>query len=108
MSNIKAIHDHIVFKFEDPSIRRGGKEYFKEYSEAGLEVVSFKESLDRPRWGIVVTVGKDVKEITPGMRILIENLKWTNSFRVDGEDYWRTEISHVLGYDEEYTLPQTA
>lgn len=40
----------------------------------------------RPRWGRVYSVGEDIKDISAGQWILIENGRWTRMLKVKDED----------------------
>jgi len=104
MKNINAIHNHIIFQFEQSSVKvqeaGTSSTAFQEQTDWGFEFKNFDESASRPRWGVVVETGPDTDPIIrKGMRILIDNLKWTNGIPFDGETIWRTDDSCVLAYD---------
>jgi hypothetical protein len=104
MTQIKAIRNHVIFQFLDSFSNRDVKQ-FAEKTDWGFEVVRHNDSMERGRWVKVVAVGHEAdKEIQPGMHVLLEPLKWTQSFDIDGEEYWRSDSSHVLAIDED-TLP---
>lgn len=101
MSELRAIKNHIVFQFTDEFSNRDVKQ-FKEVTEWGFEVVSHKDSMEAPRWVDIVAVGPDVyDELQPGMRVLLEPLKWTEAFTYNNIDYWRTDAEAVLAIAEE-------
>lgn len=96
---IKALGQGIIFRFED-SIT-GGK--FDQVTTAGIVVVNdLKDTLERPRWGVVTSVGRDVREedVKVGQRILVESLKWTESVQHEGSKYWRTNLENVLAVED--------
>ncbi len=104
-SKFRMLRNDIMFQFEsEDAVLRDGKKTmrgFKEVTDWGFTIVSPKESASQPRWGVVVAVGPDVdtNDIAVGRRILIENLKWTEGVKVDGEEYWKTNSDVVLGVD---------
>lgn len=107
MSHLKAIRNHIVFQFVDEEIKHMGVNQFEESTNWGFKYVRVDESTGRARWITVVSVGHEVpEEIQPGMRVLVDNLKWSPGFEHDFETYWRTDSDHILGVDEE-TIPAT-
>lgn len=104
---VKAIHNHIVFQFEDAGTRKTShnqtRDQFSHLTNWGFEFSDFDESLNLARWVTVVAVGKDVdSQIQAGDRILVDALKWTDGVS-DGEGttYWRTNDEHVLALDPE-------
>lgn len=107
MARLKAIKNHIIFQFEDEVVRKSDngldRAQFSEVTDWGFQISSFEEGTQKPRWGIVVAIGKDVdKEIKVGSKILIEALQWTNAVKFEGEYYWRTNSDKVLAIDEDY------
>lgn len=104
MAQLKAIHNHIVFQFKDEFSNRDVKQ-FADKTDWGFEVVRHKDSMETPRWVIVIAVGHEAPEdIQPGMTVLLEPLKWTEAFKFDGESYWRSDADCVLAIDED-TIP---
>lgn len=105
MKPIIAIHNHVIFQFEQRSVKvvKNGTQStaFNETTEWGFEFKKFDESASQPRWGVVVETGPDTDPIIKkGMRILIENLKWTNGVLFDGDTIWRTDDSCILAYGD--------
>lgn len=103
MKNITAIHNHIIFKFEQHSVRvqeaGTSSTAFQEKTDWGFEFKNFHESTERPRWGVVVETGPDTDPIIrKGMRILIDNLQWTNGISFNGSTIWRTDDTCVIAY----------
>lgn len=109
MAGLRAIHDHVLFQFEDAAERKTShgqtRDQFKHQTDWGFEFSDFDESLNLCRWVKVIDVGKDVteEEIQPGARVLVEALKWTPGIEYQGEYYWRTSRDHVLAVDPTVT-----
>lgn len=102
MPSMRPIRNHILFQFEDDMIKHMGVRQFETKTSWGFAVFSADESTKDARFGRVVAVGHEVPDdIQPGMRILIDALKWTPSFPFEGQDYWRTDSDHVLAVDED-------
>lgn len=102
--SVRAIHDHIVFQFEDLGTRQTSynqtREQFKHVTDWGFEYSDFDESLNMARWVNVIAVGKDVDpEIRVGDRILVDALKWTESVEDGKTPYWKTTNDHVLAVE---------
>jgi co-chaperonin GroES (HSP10) len=92
---IKAFGKSIIFQFEE-NTRNG---HFEQAQASGIYVPPSHEdsASDKARWGTVVAVGEDVvDDIQIGGRILIEALRWTESFTVEGQSYWKTDHESVL------------
>ena len=103
MAELKAIRNHIIFQMEDNMVKHMGALQFEEKTDWNFTIVRSDDSTSLPRWGIVIKVGNEVPEdIQPGMRILIEPLKWTNYFEFEGEKFWRTDSDAVMGIDEDH------
>lgn len=94
---IKALHDSIIFSFED-AISNGR---FMEKTASGLYLGFVKEdSASAPRYGRVAAVGPRVVEVKVGQRVLIEALMWSDAFVVNGVKYWKTAEEKVMAIDE--------
>ena len=99
MTNIiEAIEANVIFQFvEDVTQTR-----FVNSSESGIIINSGDGNQTlMPRWGKVLHVGPDVLEVIPGDYILIEPGKWTFSFRVGEERYWKTDETMIIGVSDE-------
>lgn len=108
MSALRAIRNHIIFQFEDSIVRKSdfgqSRSQFEEKTDWGFEMSSYDESAKGPRWGIVVSIGHEVKaDIEVGSRVLIEALQWTEALEVDGISYWGTDDSKLMAVDEDYS-----
>lgn len=94
---ITALKNHIVFQFEE-ELDRG---HFDRSTSWGLKVVaSVDESAKESRWGVVVAAGPECSpEIsTPGTAIFIDALRWTPGVTHNGQTYWKTDETQVIGY----------
>lgn len=88
----------ILFRFNDAT-RKG---MFEDVSAGGLYLGrSMELSLQEARWGTVIEIGCDVKDVAVGDQILIEPLKWTDGFEIDSIKYWKTQERFVLAIGEE-------
>ena len=107
MAPIRAIRDHIIFQFEDAIVKKSdhgnSRSQFSETTDWGFEVSNYDEGAKSPRWGIVVSVGKEVAaDIQVGSRILVEALQWTEAIELEGNSYWRTDEMKVMALDEDH------
>jgi len=95
--NIKAIENNVIFQFvEDVTQTR-----FVNSAASGFIISSTdnNQTLD-PRWGKAISVGPDVTEIKNNDFILIEQGKWTTSFRIGNDRYWKTDDSKIIGVSD--------
>lgn len=95
-----AILDHVVFQFEEGV--HGGQ--FTEPTVGSIVLAGMGKNhvkdAELHRWAIVKGVGKDVKEVKEGQRILIEKHRWTSGFKVGEEIFWRTNTKSIMAIDE--------
>lgn len=104
MAILKAISNHIIFRFMD-SLSSQSMKQFAENLDWGFEVVKLEDSLKTPRWGIVHAVGKDVhNDIQPGMKVLIEELRWTSGYMFEDIQYWRTDNEAIMAIDPDWDV----
>lgn len=107
MLAVKAILNHVIFQFEDvithkTNVGRQTKQ-FEDTTEWGFTMSNFDDSTKTPRWGIVISVGKDTDpEIQVRSRVLISPLQWTEAIDVDGRNYWRTDDTNILAFDVDF------
>ena len=98
MSKLRPIRDHIVFQFNDESIRLNGMTHFVDKTKWGFFTAHVKSGLNHPRVGTVHAVGPEAQDrVQPGDHILIDPLMWTLGAHHEFEEYWRTDLSHVIG-----------
>jgi co-chaperonin GroES (HSP10) len=94
---LELIKDSIIFAFEDAVV----KGTFVEQTSSGIYLGrSAHRAANAPRWGKVVSVGPDVREVQRGDRILIEPTMWTTGMEYDGVTLWRTTEKYVMAIDE--------
>ncbi len=98
MSNLRPIHDHIVFQFIDESIVLNGMTHFVDKTKWGFFTSNVQRGMDYPRVGNVLAVGPEAQDkVKPGDQILIEPLQWTFGVDFECEEVWRTDLTHVIG-----------
>jgi len=95
---LKPLLNGILFIFHDKITN--GK--FDEMYGVIYRGVDQDETIRKPRWGKVVSIGPDVEDvaITPGSDILIEPMAWTRGLEYDDIKVWKTDESRILGVRE--------
>lgn len=94
-SKIKPLANNVLFQFTD-TVHSG---MFYDVEKSGIIVGKNSDnSAKQPRWGTVLAVGPDVKpdEVAIGNKILIESLRWTEAYKVDGISYWFTRVNEIM------------
>lgn len=95
---IKALHDSIIFIFDD--VVRNGQ--FMDKTASGIYLGFVKEeTVKAARPGVVQAVGPKVRNVKPGDRILIDALMWSDAYVIDGVKYWNTAEDKVIGVYED-------
>jgi co-chaperonin GroES (HSP10) len=94
---LRPLGDSILFIFNDEFTNNG----FKNVTDSGIIYKTQQDSAGAPRWGKVVAVGNKVKEIKPGMTVLIEPLRWTEGFKIDDVKIWKTVEKEIMAVREE-------
>ena len=99
MTNFTPLRNNILFTFFDQVYSR----QFLEKTESGIVIAgTFDEALNKGRWARVEMVGPDVpSDITIGAEVLIEPLKWTEKFQLNGKIYWQTNSDHIMAINDE-------
>lgn len=98
IENYKPTGKNIIFKFTQ-DIASG---VFNNKTAWGLEVRNQIEDVKTPRWGTVIAVGPNVPErVKKGTFILIEQLMWTEGFKVNDVKHWATHMDKLLAYSDE-------
>lgn len=97
MSTPRAFGNGIIFQFCEKVVK-SKKSTFEESTDWGFELGnSFDESAKRARWGVVTSIGPEVKSgITVGTKVYIEALQWSSSFTIDEVTYWKTDEDRIL------------
>lgn len=94
MTTLKPIKNNIIFSFVDRVNSQG--QFEKEATSTGIILqASMDDSAKSPRWGRVEFAGPECT-VTPGMYVLLPNLRWTSSFTVDGKKMWKTDETQVV------------
>lgn len=91
MSKLKALNYSIIFQFLEQTDNA-----LSNKTDWGFEIKDGKKDLQVPRWGKVISTGKDVKIVKETDYILIEPLMWTLQIEVDKEKYWSTNETKVI------------
>lgn len=94
---IEAVLNNIIFKFvEDVTQTR-----FVNNSESGIIINSGDgNQMTQPRWAEALFVGPTATDVKVGDFILVESGKWTSSFRIGDDRYWKTDESMVIGVSD--------
>lgn len=92
---LKALKNHILFKFVDPVNAKG--EFVRAQTDFGLQFLStVDDSSKAPRWGEVISVGPDVENVSVGDFVLLPALRWTIGTKYEGLRFWRTDETEVV------------
>lgn len=103
---LRAIRNHLIFQFVDEVRLKSGEMNeggFIETTDWGFRM-SQNHQLDttKAREAVVTHVGHEAAdEFKVGDRILIEPTMWTTYFMDEGQPYWRTDATKVIGFYEE-------
>ena len=103
METITPINDQIAFEFLDDTTK--GK--FNEKSGGGILLVQHAhKQVDYCRWARVKVIGPDVKNVSVGDIVLIQNLRWSNQFMIGEDKYWLTAENEIIAtWDDPNNLP---
>jgi co-chaperonin GroES (HSP10) len=98
MKNLEPIKNSIIFSFDDVAVVKGR---FVETTESGIYLgKDYTLDAGAPRWGRVLSLGPDVKDVVDGDKILIEASQWTYEMEFEGKKIWRTTEDKVLAVAE--------
>ena len=89
---LKILGNKILFKFVQEVI--DGK--FKANTNWGFELKTHSEDAKFARWGHVLNLGEEVKDIAIGDYILIEPLMWTPHMELDNSKVWGTNRDKII------------
>jgi hypothetical protein len=93
IESYKPLKKNIVFSF----IQTISTGVFSNETDWGLTVRNQVEDVKTPRWALVEAVGPEVPErISVGSYILIEQLMWTEGFKVGEVKKWATSFEKVM------------
>lgn len=93
---IRAIHNHIIFKFNDPVNSKG--EFEEAAHESGIFLKGgYDKSAKKPRWATVTSVGDRCNTVKVGDTILIPALRWTEGAKIGDDRFWKTDEGQLVG-----------
>lgn len=95
MMNLEPIGSNIIFEFTDTVVdgKFVGERSNGLIQDFGTRYLEYGALCRRIR---VKHVGPDCKSATIDNEYVVENLKWTKSFIVNGHEYWMTREQHLL------------
>lgn len=95
MTNLRPLKNTVLFQFLDDT--GGAKGRFSERYNGSIVIPVLNSNQNKSsRWGKVVSIGPDVREVKVGDFILIEPLQWTNNEVFEGEKIWKTDESKIM------------
>jgi len=93
--NIRAIQNHVLVT---------DMNFDERVTDSGIVLMGDdrKSTGIRPRWGKVVAVGHEQKDITVGQYVLVKHGRWTRGIDIDGEVVRRIDTDDVLVVSDVY------
>ena len=91
--NLQLLNDSIAFTFIQ-EITSGS---FDNQTDWGFTIKNRVDDVKHARWGVVLDVGPDVKQVKKKDYILIEPLRWTSKVKINNMNIWRTTEPNVIG-----------
>ena len=78
-------------------------EFGEQQTTGGIIILSTdgKNTGIHPRWGEVVSVGPEQKDVHPGQYVLVAHGRWSRGFEVNGETMRTVDPKDVLGIQGE-------
>lgn len=78
-------------------------EFGEQRTEGGIIIASDdgKVSGIHPRWGEVIAVGRDQKDVSVGQYVLVSHGRWSRGFELNGETVRTVDPKDVLGIQDE-------
>jgi co-chaperonin GroES (HSP10) len=78
-------------------------EFGEQRTASGLIVMSDdgKTSGIHPRWGEVIAVGNEQKDVSVGQYVLVSHGRWSRGFELNGETVRTVDPNDVLGIQDE-------
>lgn len=96
--NLRPLKNSILFIFLDEV---GQGQFVNQKTKSGVIIPrNFATTGTKPRWGKVLRIGPECKEVVEDDYILIENLRWTEASKVDEQMIWRTTEKDVIGIND--------
>lgn len=97
VGNYKPLNTKIICKF----IQDVADGTFSNKTEWGLQIRNKIEDIKTPRWVKIISTGPDVPDrIMKGSYALLEQLGWTENFKIGEEKYWLTGFEKILAISE--------
>lgn len=98
---LRPLHDQIIVQFLEKQV--GVQKYFERKTKSGIVIPGFESHADTiktPRWAKVCAVGPlcDKNLAVEGCEVLVEPLMWTSGMDLEGQRFWRTDQSKIIGY----------
>jgi hypothetical protein len=101
---LRPIRDSVLFVFKE-EVNSG---MFVENSESGIYLgKSMDASSSEARWAVVAAIAPEVKSVKPGDKVLIAALRWTEGFKIDNNQLWKTVEKEILAVDTEAGIKLT-
>ncbi len=91
---LKAIGNFFIFQFLNETAN--GKFISRTKSNIILTEQDLTDQASAPRWGKVLSVGNNVKDIKVNDLVLIEALQWSPKMMWNSQFYWRSTDEKVI------------
>ena len=74
-------------------------EFGEQRTEGGIIIMSDdgKSTGIHPRWGKVLAIGKDQKDVKIGQYVLVSHGRWSRGFKLNGETVRTVDPDDILG-----------
>lgn len=78
-------------------------EFGEQRTEGGIIIASDdgKVSGIHPRWGEVIAIGRDQKDVQVGQYVMVAHGRWSRGFELNGETVRTVDPKDVLGIQDE-------
>jgi co-chaperonin GroES (HSP10) len=93
---IKPLSNAVFFRFTDDA----AVTTFSNKTKTGIMIAGGDQS-NIPRWGKVLDIGPEVRDIAVGDNILVEAGMWTAGFEANGKRVWKTDEDKVMLVSDE-------
>lgn len=98
--SLRPLKNAILFAFVDDS----ASGLFISKTQSGILLSQAPKDFDSqriPRWGKVLAIGPQVKDVKPGDFALIEGLAWTEGFKHDEVRVWKTDEEKIMAITDD-------
>lgn len=100
--NLNPVDTDILFEFTDHVTSLG---YFREKTKGGIIMaesqITAASNSQHAKTAIVKHIGPNCEVVKPGMKVIIEPLKWTPQFEIAGKTMWKTNEQYILAIVED-------